>query len=398
MSSMGQDKGGYRNVKKQKKKILLIILIIILKCSICYSADLDKQTIEDQQQTFGIQSFIENSKEYTGEFFEDIDIQNILNSAIKGEIDNSSIYKRVLHLLGTEVQVGIKSLISILVIIIIHSILKSISESLENDSISKLIYYVQYIAIVTVAMTNFSDVIQMVKTTTDNLVGFMNTLIPVLISLMLYTGSITTSSILEPIVLFLINFIGNMIQSILIPVILLVASISIISKISDKVQVEKIAKFLKSSTTFFLGLVLTIFVGVVSLEGTLASSVDGITAKTAKTIVSSAVPVVGKILGDVVDSVLGCGVILKNAVGFLGVIIIIGICILPILKLSILTISYKLLASVSEVVADSKIVSLLEQVADIFKILLGILVTVSFMVMIGTTLLVKMSNSGMMFR
>ena len=84
--------------------------------------------------------------------------------------------------------------------------------------------------------------------------------------------------------------------------------------------------------------------------------------------------------------------------GLLGVFIVIGICILPILKLSILTISYKLLASISEVVADSKIVSLLDQVADIFKILLGILVAVSFMVMIGATLLVKMSNSGMMFR
>lgn len=384
--------------KKIHKILLLIIIIIFFSINLSYSADLDEQTIGEQQQTFGIQSFIENSKEYTGEFFNDIDIGDILNSAIKGEIDNSTIYKRILHVLGTEVEVGIKSLVSILVIIIIHSILKSISESLENDGISKLIYYVQYIAIVTVVMTNFSDVIQMVKTTTENLVGFINTLIPVLVSLMIYTGSITTSSILEPIILFLINFIGNMIQNILIPVILLITSISIISKISDKVQVEKIAKFLKSSTTWFLGLALTIFVGVVSLEGTLASSVDGITAKTAKTIVSSAIPVVGKILGDVVDSVLGCGVILKNAVGFLGVIIIIGICILPILKLSILTISYKLVASISEVVADSKIVSLLEQIADIFKILLAILVSVSFMVMIGTTLLVKMSNSGMMFR
>ena len=395
------DKGGYKNVKIQKKIhkiLLLIILLIFFSINLSYSADLDEQTIGEQQQTFGIQSFIENSKEYTGEFFNDIDIGDILNSAIKGEIDNSTIYKRILHVLGTEVEVGIKSLVSILVIIIIHSILKSISESLENDGICKLIYYVQYIAIVTVVMTNFSDVIQMVKTTTENLVGFINTLIPVLVSLMIYTGSITTSSILEPIILFLINFIGNMIQNILIPVILLITSISIISKISDKVQVEKIAKFLKSSTTWFLGLALTIFVGVVSLEGTLASSVDGITAKTAKTIVSSAIPVVGKILGDVVDSVLGCGVILKNAVGFLGVIVIIGICILPILKLSILTISYKLVASISEVVADSKIVSLLEQIADIFKILLAILVSVSFMVMIGTTLLVKMSNSGMMFR
>lgn len=387
-------------MKKQKiivQLLIIFILIVIGSTNISY-ADIDANTISSQQETFGINSFVKQSKEYTGQFFEDIDISGILDAAIKGDIDNSTIYKKILSLLGNEVQTGIKSLISILAIIIIHSILKSISESLKNDNISKLIYYVQYIAIVTVIMSNFSDIINMVKETTVNLVGFMNTLIPVLISLMIYTGSITTTSILEPIILFMINFIGNLVQDVLIPIILIITSISIISKISDKVQVEKIAKFLKSSTTWFLGLILTIFVGVVSLEGTLASSVDGITAKTAKTIVSSAIPVVGKILGDVVDSVLGCGVILKNAVGFLGVIIIIGICILPILKLAVLTISYKLVASISEVVADSKIVKLLDQMADIFKILLAIIVSVSFMVIIGTTLLIRMSNSGMMFR
>ena len=384
-----------------QKKITLIAIVCILITSIVtysYCNNMDENTIESQQESFGINSFVENSKKYTGEFFEGIDISGILNSAIKGEINNSTIYKRILSLLGTEVKAGIQNLISILVIIIIHSILKSISESLEHDNISKLIYYVQYIAIVTVVMSNFSNIINLVKDTTSNLVGFMNTLIPVLVSLMLYTGSIATTSTLEPIILFMINFIGNLIQNILIPVILIITSISIISKISDKVQIEKISKFLKSSTIWFLGIVLTIFVGVVSLEGTLSSSVDGITAKTAKSIVSSAVPVIGKILGDVVDSVLGCGVILKNAVGFLGVIIIIGICILPILKLTVLTFSYKLMSSVSEVIADSKIVKLLDEIADIFKILLAILVAVSFMVIIGTTLLVKMSNTGMMFR
>ncbi len=388
---------------RKKKKIIVVLIIficIIFKVTISCGANTNenKNIIENQEETFGINSFIEKSKEYSSDFFKDIDINEILNSAIKGKIDNSDIYKRIINLLGTEVQAGIKSLVSILVIIIIHSILKSISESLENDNISKLIYYVQYIAIVTIIMSNFSDIINLVKETSTNLIGFMNTLIPVLVSLMLYTGSITTTSILEPIILFMINFIGNLVQDILIPIILIITAISIISKISDNVQVEKIAKFLKSSTVWFLGLVLTVFVGVVSLEGTLASSVDGITAKTAKTVVSSAVPVVGKILGDVIDSVLGCGVVLKNAVGFLGVIIIIGICILPILKLTVLTFSYKLVSSISEVVADAKIVKLLDQIADIFKILLAILISISFMVVIGTTLLVKMSNIGMMFR
>ena len=397
-------------MNKQKKKISKIIIIALTLVFIfpTYSkmesqisnntVQIDENEISNQEEIFGISSFIQNSKQYTGNFFDDIDIGEILNSAIKGEIDNTTIYKKILNKLGNEVQTGIKSLACILAIIIIHSILKSISESLENDSVSKLIYYVQYIAIITIIMGNFSDIINLVKETTTNLIGFMNTLIPVLISLMVYTGSITTTSILEPIILFMINFIGNLIQDILIPVILIITSISIISKISDRVQINKISKFLKSTTVWLLGTILTIFVGVVSLEGTLSSSVDGITAKTAKAIVSSAVPVVGKILGDVVDSVLGCGVILKNAVGFVGVIIIIGICILPILKLTVLTFSYKLVASVSEVIADDKIVKLLDEIADIFKILLAILVSIMFMVIIGTTLLIKMSNTGMMFR
>lgn len=387
------------NIQKKIIVSLILIIAIILKLNTSYcNDDVNNNTIESQQEIFGINSFIENSKKYTGEFFSDVNINDILNSAIQGKIDNSNIYIKILNLLGSEIKTVIRSLISILVIIIIHSILKSVSESLENDNISKLIYYVQYIAIVTIVMGNFSDIINLVKETTVNLVGFMNTLIPVLISLMLYTGSVTTTSILEPIILFMINFIGNLIQDILIPVILIITSISVVSKISDKIQIEKISKFLKSSTTWLLGIILTIFVGVVSLEGTLSSSVDGITAKTAKTIVSSSIPVVGKILGDVVDSVLGCGVILKNAVGFLGVIIIIGICILPILKLAVLTFSYKLVASISEVIADAKIVKLLDEISEIFKILFAILVTISFMVIIGVTLLIKMSNAGMMFR
>ncbi|MEI3394926.1 MAG: stage III sporulation protein AE [Clostridia bacterium] len=393
-------------MKKQKKiiiKILIFLIALIVKPNIIQAAQetnasLDTNTIINQEETFGISSFLTNAKQYTGEFFEDIDIDEILNSAIRGEVDNSKIYKKVLNVLGKEVKTGIKSLISILAIIIIHSILKAVSESLENDNISKLIYYVQYIAIVTIIMSNFSDIINLVKETSNNLIGFMNALIPILISLMIYTGSIVTSSMLEPIILFMVNFIGNLIQDILIPIILIIASISIVAKISDKVQVEKLSKFLKSSTVWFLGIILTIFVGIVSLEGTLSSSVDGITAKTAKSIVSSAVPVVGKILGDVVDSVLGCGIILKNAVGFLGVLIIIGICALPIIKLSVLTISYKLVASISEVIADAKIVKLLDEMGDIFKILLGILVSIAFMVIIGTTILIKMSNSGMMYR
>lgn len=378
--------------------IIFLILLLVIVNNISYAKTSDNETIEDQQEEFKIEDFIDESKEHSGDFFDGIDIGNLLNDAISGKVDNSTLINRIWNLLGSEVGTTIKSIVSILVIIIIHSILKSVSESLENESIGKLIYYVQYILIVTIIMSNFSDIVKLVQDTANNLVGFMNCLVPLLMALMMYTGSITTSSVIEPIILFIINFIGNMIQTLIIPLVLVFTSLVIISKISDQVQVGKLANFLKSGIVWFLGIVLTIFVGVVSLEGTMSASVDGITAKATKAVVSSAVPVVGKILGDAVDTVLGSGVILKNAVGIVGVIIIIGICIMPIIKLAILTVCYKLLGAVTEVIADKKITSLIDQIGDVFKIFLGILSAISVMLIIGTALVLKMSNSAMMYR
>lgn len=376
----------------------LILVAIFITTVPNYTYASNEETLKEQQEEFGIQDFIKNAKQYTGEFFEDEDINSILNNAINGKVDNSTLLKRFLNLLGDQVVTNIKSIVSILAIIIIHSILKAISKSLENDSVAKLIYYVQYILIVTIIMSNFSGIVTLVQDTATNLVAFMNMLVPLLITLMMYTGSITTSGLIEPIILFAINFVGNIIQDIIIPFVLVFTSLIIISKISDRVQIDKLSKFLKSGIVWFLGIVLTIFVGVVSLEGTISSSVDGITAKTAKSIVSSAVPVVGKILGDAVDTVLGCGIILKNAVGLVGVVVVIGICIVPIIKLTVLTIAYKLLATIVQPIADEKIVSLLDQIGDIFKLFLAILCSLSFMLIIGTALVLKISNSGMMYR
>lgn len=280
----------------------------------------------------------------------------------------------------------------------IHSILKSISEGLENKSISQITYYVQYILIVTLIMGNFADIIKMVKTSIESLVGFMNSLVPLLITLMLTTGNVASASLLEPIILFIITFIGNFITTIIVPFVLIGAVLSIVSKVSNRVQVDKLSKFFNSTVVWVLGIVLTIFVGVISVEGSLSSTVDGITAKTAKAAVSNFIPVVGKILGDAVDTVIGCSNVLKNAVGIVGVIIIIGICIVPIIKLATLMGLYYLAGAICQPIADEKIVKLLEQMGSTFKILLAIMCSVSVMLIIGTTLVINITNSGLMYR
>lgn len=378
------------------KRIIILLILFIGITTFTYA--IDDELMKSQQDSLNISSFIEEANEYTKENFPDIDVNELLNSAIRGEIDNSTLLKQIISLLGGEVLQALKILGMILVIVVIGSILKTIGENLGNQAISQITYYVQYILIVTLILSNFTDIIDIARTTIQDLSGFMNSLVPILMTLMVTTGSIVTANIAQPIILFAISFITNIISTIILPLVLVATVLGIVSNVSDKIQIGKLSKYFKSSIIWGLGIILTIFVGMLSLEGTLSSSIDGVTAKTTKAAVSNLIPVVGKILGDSIDTVLGCAVILKNAVGIVGVIIIISICIMPIIKLGILTITYSIAAAIAEPIADGKIVKLLEQFGDTFKILLGIIFAVSAMFLIGVTIVIKMSNSGMMYR
>lgn len=379
------------------KKAIIIFVFLIL-CIGNQSIATDGEIIQSQKDSLKISSFIEEAQKYTKEIFPDIDMDNLLSSAINGNIDNNGIFKGIFNLFGKEVKDTIKILASILIIIVIHSIFKTVSENLGNQSISQITYYVQYILIVTILMANFTEIIAMTRDTIQNLVGFMNSLIPILITLMITTGSIVSANVVQPLLLFAISFIGNMITTIILPIVLVATVLGIISQISSKIQIDKLAKFFNSSIVWVLGVILTIFVGMLSLEGTLSSGVDGLTAKTTKAAVSNFIPVVGKVLGDSIDTVLGCASILKNAVGIVGVVVVIGICITPIVKLTVLSVLYYLASALCQPIADGKIIKLLDQMGATFKILLAITFAVAVMLIIGITLVIKISNSGLMYR
>lgn len=89
---------------------------------------------------------------------------------------------------------------------------------------------------------------------------------------------------------------------------------------------------------------------------------------------------------------------LKNAVGIVGILVIVSISVMPIIKMSLITITYSIATALAEPIADKKIIKLLEQIGDTFKVLLGILFLITAMFLIGVAIVIKISNSGMMYR
>lgn len=174
-----------------KKAIIFgIIITIILLPNVCYAEEnnIDAgQIIESQSESLDIPMFLEEAEKYKTDILEDVEISDILSDAIKGDIDESTIGKKIINIFFEEILKAITTISSIILIIIIHSFLKSISDGLENKSISQIVFYVTYILIITIIMKNFSEILVMVKGTIEDLVGFINSLLPILMALMVST-------------------------------------------------------------------------------------------------------------------------------------------------------------------------------------------------------------------
>lgn len=350
------------------------------------------ELVSSQASSLGIPAFLKNSREYTKNAFPELDLNTVFESGIQGKLNISGVTGMILKLLGDELKTGISGIIAILIVIIIHSVLKAVIENLSNTNTGQIAYFVEYLAIVSVITANFADILLVTKTAIHELINFMRLFIPILITLMFTSGGLASGSGLGAILIFFMNLIGSIIEVFLIPLIMCGTVLSIVSAFSDKTQIVGLAKFMKSAVLWILGIVLTLFVCSLTLQGTLSSSVDGVTSKTAKAAISNFIPFVGKIMGDTLETVIGCTNILKNAVGVIGVVIILGIAVLPIIRITVMWFLLRLAACVCETIADSKIVKLLSEVSDSYKMLFGILISCSIMFVIGITIVLRMTN------
>ena len=115
-----------------KRKIITIILFIIMIQGADVYAIETTNIINTQKESLNISSFIGETQNYTSDFLQDVDLNELLNAAITGNINNRKFLKNIWYILGQELGNSITALGSILIIIIINSIIKSLTDGLRE--------------------------------------------------------------------------------------------------------------------------------------------------------------------------------------------------------------------------------------------------------------------------
>lgn len=399
----------HRSKKLKTAIIQVLLLIAVVQAFFAVEAraetESDKDMIMEEQMQLDEVKTIENQlkKHAPKEFMEimpEFDPYSILKDTASGNMkpDIPSLMKRILMYLFKEIYTNFHLLIKLIVIAVFCAILKNLQASFLSESVSELAFYACYIAIVSILVLSLDTAFKLGREIIDQMVVFMHSTIPVLVTLMVSGGNIATGGVLQPVLIVVVEIAASLFKNFFLPLIFFTAVLSIVDNISDKVQISKLSGFIKQINTWAMGIILTAFIAIVSLQGSLGAVIDGVTSKTAKFAIGAFVPVAGKYLADAADTVIGCTLLIKNAAGVAVMIGIIAVCTIPLLKLLAIIILYRITCVLIEPISEKRITNCINDMANSISHILGISAVVAVMFLISVTVIISASNISAMIR
>lgn len=310
---------------------------------------------------------------------------------ISGEWDFNprNILDGIIKYFGDELLANSGLLAKLIILSVLAALLLNLQQSFSSD-VGKVAYLACFLAMGTIAIGTFKLVLGIGQHTIDNMSTFMMGMLPQMMVLVAGLGNINGSVMLFPLLMTAATAFAAAIKNVVFPLIIMSAALHLVNGLSETIKVERLAKFMGQLAQILLGFFLTFFVGVVTLRALYASALDKVTLRTTRFVTDNAIPVVGKMVGDTVEVAAGYVVMLKQALGIWGVIVILGIIIYPLLEIAVLALVYKIVGAVVEPMGDTRTASILEIMSTHLFLMMAATAAVALMFFIMIAIVVGM--------
>jgi len=320
--------------------------------------------------------------------------QQLMDTAMYGLHWNDVTQITSLHsLAASELKAQAAFFCTIIGISLVGGIVNACSTS-ERHSLNKILIFIFYCFVACIAVTKFSNTVSVGRETVNAISGFIETASPLLLTLLNTVGAISGSGIIHPAMAFLTGFVTIMLENIVIPLILIGGALSVLNHFTGQAQLEQLSRLTKSGTKWVLGLMFTLYTGVVVLQGISVKAVDGLSVRTAKFAADRFIPVVGGMVSGTLDTVLSCSVLIKNAAGVTAIILTALISALPLFRIGINIFAFRIAAALCEPISDSRVPKLFATIADMLVMLFAAIVVLCVMFVITIGIVIGMNGSA----
>ena len=383
------------------KKILMFLLCLLLLCmpvsavsgSVASGESTLQEQFEEQLEASGADELIENTPEQVKESLYDLGLDTISFQKILS-LSPKEFIPYFIDQVQAVIARPVKLLAIVVGIIVLCALMNALKQSMAKDKLKEVFQVVSILCICAAVITPVIDCISKTGKTIFDCSNFLISFVPVLSGVMTAGGQIVTATSYQVFLFWAAELVSVIVSRTLVPFLGIYLAIAITSSMNTEFRLDKIADSLKSFICWSLGGLLTVFVGILSIQGIVASSADTVSLKATKFLISSVVPVVGGALSDALGSVQSCVKLLKTSVGAYGIII----AVMTFLPLLIESISWLLVTKISQVVAEflgvGGVTPVLKATSSVLSIILAIILCFMMLIIITTTIMMLLGTGG----
>jgi len=272
-------------------------------------------------------------------------------------------------------------------IILLGAIAELFGTSSGKDSVKDIFSIISTICIGAAVSLPVYEFIKVVGGAIKACGDFMLTFIPILSAIILSSGQVVTAGAYQTIVFSAAQGVSALINTVVVPALTIYLVLSIISSLSDSIDVSGVIENIKKSAVWVLSLIATVFVSLLSIQGVIGGAADSVTARTMKFMLSSSIPAVGNALGEAYNSVYGGISLLKSAVGIYGILSVVVIILPIILEALLWMFALNISAGISEMFDIKNTTRMLRSSASVVSLMLAVILC-SLMLLVVSTVIV----------
>lgn len=311
--------------------------------------------------------------DYLADNYGDFSITDLWQKIKEGEFDFNfqSFFQILFDLFFGDLKSCSLIFLQLLVLVIISALLANFDNSFQNTAASlgqKIIYAVLVLTALQAFVVCGKSATEAIGLMSD----FLYAIFPVLLTLFVAIGGVTSVGLYHPLLIFSVTAAINVINFFILPLVYCNGALTVAGSLNKDFDLDKLSGLLKSIALWSLTLMLTLFSVVVGIVGLGSAATDGLTMKTAKSALGMFIPVVGRSIADLLGTLTGTALILKNCLGVGGILVIAVICFVPAVKALIMSWFFRLCGALAEPLGDKQLAKALTGLGSVLTMLFAV--------------------------
>ena len=339
------------------KRALIVLMLCFFFAPVCRAQE------EELWDALGVDDLSRAGMEYG--------VEVELTPELNLEQGASTLLEQMMAHMPSVLKVGVRSGLMLLVIVMLCSMAEGVRTVGGESGGLNVCILAGTLAVTAVSASDMSAMMGLGRRTIDSMQGFSKVLLPVTAACTAAMGAPAGAAARQVATSLFSNALLTLIDRLLVPVVYAYVAVCSACAAVGNPGLKKVAGLLKWVVTRSLTALLVLFVTYLTVSGTIAGTADAAALKVAKMAISTAIPVVGGIISNAAETILVGAGMLKNTVGVFGMLAVLGICVVPFLKLGIHYLTYKMTGALSATLADSRLAELIDNIGTAFALMLG---------------------------